>query len=369
MANRKKNGCLKAGCLAIGVVYFSMLSPITVEACMICIPYPLTTLADTLIESDAVIMARESTDKPYSFFAVGVLKGTNTQKDFDAFINSTARRMLKLNPEDVIVFRRENTESDWQYTVYADFEYQKFIRSILGQSSRWLKRRGNRNRIDFFAERLTHSNQLIREQAYLEVGRAPYTSIKRIASTIPRQQIREFLDKWRLIEWHNLYILMLGQSRHPDDIAYIRYKFESAAAYGLKTNLSAWATAFIETNPDTGVGEIENLYFINKSRTTDELQEVWKGLSVLGSEGIFRGAPELFDRRYRIVQSYGTLLENHPLMAGSVAKDLTVWQIRAFEKRLIQIRENASALDPDTKMAITHYLSISRRFPRIKTAQ
>jgi hypothetical protein len=56
-------------------------------------------------------------------------------------------------------------------------------------------------------------------------------------------------------------------------------------------------------------------------------------------------------------------------MAGPVAKDLTIWQIRAQVERLTQIRENESALDPDKKMAITHYLSISRRFPPIETAR
>lgn len=369
MANRKNNLCLKAACLVMCVVYVSILYTITIEACLVCIPYPLTTLADNLIGSDTVIMARERSDKPYSFFAVDVLKGSRNKKDFEAFINSTARRMLKQNPEDVVVFRREDAKSDWQYIAYADFEYQQFIRSILWQSSRWQEFKGNRHRIDFFAELLNHRDQQIREQAYLEVGRAPYASIKRIAGIVSRQQIREFLDKWRFTEWHSLYILMLGQSRDPDDLAYIRKQLESTAAHGLKTNLSAWVVAFVETNPKTGVEEIENLYFSNKNRTAEELQEVCKGLSVLGSEGSFRFATELVDRRHRIVNSYGTLLENHPLMAGPVAKDLTNWQIFAFVDRLTQIKENDFALNPDTEMAITYYLSISINFQHIKTNQ
>ena len=336
---------------------------------MICIPYPLTTLADRLIGSDTVIMARESTDKPYSFFVVDVLKGTTDGVDFHAFINSPVRRMLKQNPDGAVVFELDNTESGWQFITYADLDYQEFIRSILKQSSQWQKFKGDSDRIDFFAERLSHSDKHIREQAYLEVGRASYASIKRIAGTVPRQKVREFIGEWRLIEWHNLYILMLGQSQHPDDIDYIRSQLESAAAYGRKTNLSAWVTAFIETNPENGVERIENLYFGNNNITTDELQEVCKSLSVLGSEDSFRFTPELVDRRHRIVNSYGTLLENHPLMASQVAKDLTIWQIRAFEKRLTQIKESQSALDPDTKMAIAYYLSISHRFPRIEEVQ
>jgi hypothetical protein len=74
------------------------------------------------------------------------------------------------------------------------------------------------------------------------------------------------------------------------------------------------------------------------------------GLSVLGSEGGFQTAPELFERRQRIVQSYGALLDNHPLMAGSVARDLTIWQVRALVERLTDIKENEPALDSDAKL-------------------
>ena len=56
-------------------------------------------------------------------------------------------------------------------------------------------------------------------------------------------------------------------------------------------------------------------------------------------------------------------------MADLVAKDLTVWQIRAYEKRLTQINKDTSALDPDKKMAINYYLSISHRFQRVETVQ
>ena len=353
--------------VALQLAFISTLA----GACMLCVPgsYPKTTLADTLLQSKTVVMARERRDKARTFYAVEFLKGAIDGNDFHAFVNPKELRMLRQQPEDVVVFRRENLGSNWQYIAYADNEYQEFIRSILGQSSKWQKIRGSRDRIDFFAERLKHSNQQIKEQAHLEVSRAPYASIKRIAGTIPRQQIREFLGGRRFFEWHRLYILMLGQSRHPDDIAYIRRHLESAAAYGLKTNLSAWVTAFIETNPETGVEEIENLYFSNKSRTKNELQEICMSLSVLGSEAGYSLARELFERRNRIVHSYDNLLENYPQMAGPVAKDLTIWQIRAHVERLTQIRDNESALNPDSKMAITYYLSISQGFPHITTAQ
>ena len=366
MSNRIKTWCLRLGYLTLFVVYFSMHSPISTKACVICIPYPRTTLADQLIENNDVIMARESARKPYSFYTVAVLKGTDNAHGIDAFINSSARRMLKQNPDGAVVFRRENKESGWHFITYADIEYQEFIRAIVEQSARWQQFSGERLRIDFFAQHLNHNHRLISEQAYLEVGRAPYVSIKRIARTIPRQQIYKFLANWQLTEWHSLYILMLGSSQHPDDLAYIRQKLDSAAAFGLKTNLSAWVTAFIEAHPDTGVEEIEKLYFSNKDRTRDELQEVLKALSVLGSDVHFLVDPESIKRQSRIVSSYSTLLKNYPIMAGAVANDLTVWKTQALIEQLSNILEKEPDLDPNSKMAVSYYLSIAPRFQVIE---
>ena len=338
-----------------------------VNACMICIPYPKTTLADVLNERESVILAREKIGKPYFFRTVEVLKGENAGDDFKASIYSIDRRMLSKNLKDVAVFGKKDSGDDWQYIAYADREYQAFVREIILQADSWQKFRGSLSRIDFFAERLTDSNPRISEQAYLEVGRAPYSSIKRIAGSIPRQQIREFLAKWHLVEWHSLYILMLGQSRHPDDRAYIRNKLENYAQYHIITrNLSAWVTAFIESQPDFGVEEIEKLYFSTRDRTQDELEEVLKGFSVLGSEGGIPFKPEIVDRRHRIVKSYATLLGNYPIMAGLVAKDLTNWKIRALVPQLSRIKNGEPILDPSSLFAVEYYLSMASIFPAIK---
>jgi len=337
-----------------------------VNACMICVPYPKTTFADVLNEKASVVFAREKTDEPYFFYAVEVLKGAIHGDDFKAYIYSTDRRKLSKNLKDVAVFAKKDSGDDWQYIAYADKEYQAFVREIILQADNWQKFKGSSHRIDFFAERLTTSNPRIQDQAYLEVGRAPYSSIKRIAGSIPRRQIREFLANWRLVEWHSLYILMLGQSRHPDDRAYIQNKLENCARFQFTRNLSAWVTAFIESQPDFGVEEIEKLYFSTRDRTQDELEEVMKGFSVLGSESGIPFKPEIVDRRHRIVKSYATLLDNYPIMAGLVAKDLTNWKTRALVPQLSRIQNGEPILDPSSLFAVDYYLSMASKFSAIK---
>ena len=363
----KDSVIIKTISFIICVAFFSgaMYAPV-VNACMICVPYPKTTLADLLMDKVSVVFAREKIGKPYFFYALEVLKGAIGGDDFEAYIYSADRRRLNKNLEDVAVFGKNDSGDDWQYLEYADREYQAFVREIVLQADSWQKFKVSTRRIDFFAERLTSSNPRILEQAYLEVGRAPYSSIKGIAGSIPRRQIREFLANWRLIEWHSLYILMLGQSRHPDDRAYIQNKLKNYARHQITRNLSAWVTAFVESQPDSGVEEVKRLFFSTRDRTQDELEEVVKGFSVLGSEGGIPFKPEIVDRRHRIVKSYATLLDNYPTMAGLVAKDLINWKIRALVPRLSRIKNGETILDPSSLFAVDYYLSMASKFPAIK---
>lgn len=349
-----------------GMAFLSLLLRAPAKACMICVPFPKTTLADSLIKSESIVTVREHVEKPYVFTLMEVLKGTCDDHEIEAFVDSASRRKLKRNPEDVILLARNTTDGEWKHLTYADTERLGFIRAILEHSDQWNGLKGSEKRITFFTDYLTHNDGVFREQAYLEVGRAPYAVIKTIAGSVPRDQIRRYLANWRLVEWHSLYILMLGQSRHADDHDFIRNKFETAAKFGLKTNLSAWSTAYIEINPETGLEEIETLYFGRSDRTREELEEIQKGLSVLGSEGGSLAKPRVAERRRRIVTSYAILLEQHPTMAGKVANDLTNWQIRALVDQMSSIKKNDATLDPESKLAVSYYLSMAPRFPSVK---
>jgi hypothetical protein len=344
----------------------AVLFPRAAEACQICVPFPKTTLADMLIKSESIVMVREDNERPYIFIPVEVLKGAIEDHDIEAFVDSASRRRLKQNPDDVAVLVRNAPEEAWSYRSYANTDTQEFIRTIVEQSTRWNGSRGSDRRVAFFTEHLTDHNPLIREQAYLEVGRAPYSVIKTIVGAVPRNQILGFLANWRLVEWHSLFILMLGQSQITSDHDLIRNKFETNARYGLKTNLSAWATAYIEINPETGIEDIEALYLTRGDRTSEELEEVHRSLSVLGSEGGAVAEPRVAQRRRRIIKSYAILLEHHPTMAGKVARDLTNWRSRALVDELSSIMEGETMLDPDSKMAVSYYLSMAPRFRSIK---
>lgn len=343
-------------CLTGSLCILAALLISAASACVICIPYPETTLADRLLENDTIVFVREVDTSPYTFYPVEIIRGEPFSDPVKFFCNSSMRRKLQALPDGVVVIARKEGEDNWQPLTFAAGDYKSFIRAIVARGDNWESSPNHQDRLDYFSKLLISTHPDIQEQAYLEVARAPYGMIKDLASHVPTEQIHAYLANFRFIEWHSLYILMLGQSRDPADHLYIRNQFESAARLGTTVNLGAWVTAFIEAYPETGVEVVARLYFENRNRTDVELEQVWTSMSILGSQPVAADLP-LFPFRDGIVKSYRALLEHYPAMAGRVAKDLTVWKVGAYVDRFHEIRNGTTLLEPSSLYLVDQYLA------------
>lgn len=334
------------------------------RACVICFPYPKLTHADTLLASKVVVLAREDPARPFTLAVVEVLKGSVDHGSTGVFLPSVDRRRLALNPADgVVLVQREDV---WEWLTYAKPEYKSFMREILAHALEWRGDSGTVSRFDFFASRLNDTYADIREQAYLEVGRAPYDQIKTVAPSVPMERVRTTLANVRLIEWHRLYILILGQSSEERDRVYVRKRFENAAHHRFATNLSAWATAHVEVDPAVAIEQIEDWYFKDPERTRVELEEILQAFSVLTTSDRLLVPQRTAELRRRIAGAYASLLEHHPEMSGWVANDLRRWERQALIERLREVRRNKIALDPASAFAVDNYLSLAAGFDALE---
>ncbi len=202
------------------------------------------------------------------------------------------------------------------------------VRQILAHAPRWQEPEGNRRRADFFVPFFGHENPLIYELAYLELARAPYSTIKRLSREVPPDTIDRILSRPQYFEWRSLAILMLAHSGVTEDKRHIRESFRTAERFGLTTNLAAWAAACVELDDAEAVSFIQSTYFQNPDRKQDEILEVVKALSMHGTEG----RTELRDQ---IVEAYEDLLDVHPEVSGYVAKDLIAWNRAELADRLM----------------------------------
>jgi hypothetical protein len=285
------------------------------RACQICYPFPKASVADRLIECDAVVLAREDPQRPFHYRAIEVLKGAAPQTPHDLFLDSGTRRILRFHKERSVLLARAGRGA-WRRLATVDATVLPVVRDVLRLAPEW-KGPGTA-RFDYFARLLGNAHPVIRDLAHLEVARAPYSYLRKIGRGFPRDKILAALRDGRYVEWWALHILLLAQSGDARDRQRIIDAIGSAERFASTLQLGAWATAFVEIEGAEAIAYLESRYF-RRPRGAEELREVVTALSVQGGDG----RTELRDR---IVASYGVLLERHPAMAPAIVGDLLTWQ-------------------------------------------
>lgn len=318
------------------------------QACQICVPLPEHTLADRLLESDAVVLAREDPARPFYYRAIETLAGAPADAPIDLFLHSQARRTLAVYPERAMVLGYSAKDRSWSALGITDPEYERVVRAILAHADRWVAREtDNAARLDWFLPLLGHADGRLHELAYLEIGRAPYAEIRRLARDVPAGSLDLILDDPMYLEWRSLAVLMLGESERAEDQARVRETLARKAAQGISLNLAAWATALMAVDGLEGIRRLESLYLSGGGRTPEELDAVVQALSVYG-----QATPALRDP---VVEAYRRILEARPEIAPKLVHDLIAWRRRDLVE---PIRRAAGELqgDPLGRYALAFYL-------------
>jgi hypothetical protein len=327
------------------------------NACQVCIPFPTKTLADRLLEADALVMAREDPERPFHYVAVETLKGDPGDAPIDAFLPSKNRRVLARHPERRMLLARAKPGGGWAALGIANADYDRVVRRILQHAGSWKPMQtDNRQRLAEFAPLLGHADSRLHETAYLEIARAPYAEIRRIATEVPIDKVRGMLDEPRYLEWRSLAILMLAQSERPADRQRIRTTFAAKQRLGSTFNLAAWATAYLAIEGTGGVEQIQRWYLTRPDRSREELREIVKALSVVAGADAALREP--------VIAGYRALLETHPAMAPDVSRVLIAWHRWDFVEQIQGIREGMAGQDPLAAYALGLYLRSASRAAR-----
>ncbi|MEM1083415.1 MAG: hypothetical protein AAGI48_04790 [Verrucomicrobiota bacterium] len=286
-----------------------------VEACQICLPFPVKSLADHLVEADKVVLARENPEKPFSLIATEALKGDGELSAIDLFLDSHSRRVLENDATKGIVCIL--TQGEWKRVATSDPILGPIIHEIIAKEPDW--EASPDQRPDFFAPYLDHPERQVALLAHLEVARAPYSKIRTLSDAIPIERLRAFLGDFRYAEWHALYILLLAQSDDPGDRKRIVDSMKSNARFSIVLQSAAWATAYIEIEESEAIEFLRRDYFDGPNRRPDEINAILAAFSVHGTNGHTH-------LRDEIVEAYRSLAERHPDQLPAIVKDLTKWQ-------------------------------------------
>lgn len=339
MLNKTSRLMQTACALMVGVC---LLQLHVADACMICLPMPQTTAADRLISGQAVVFARESGQRPFFYEAIEVLKGQVESAEIELFVDSSTRRRLTANDDLVVVLVRsqdeDNTEDNkhgvWRSIGVADPAYQQVVRRVLTMAPNWRGEDGLPRRYEFFAALLSHENRSLFELAYLEVARAPYSTIKRFAGLVPRNDLLSILERREYFEWRPLAILMLSCNATDQDRVMIKSQLDQHSRLAMTRNLAAWATAYIESDGVVAIREIETRYLQNQARTEAEVRAVIAALSIHAREGHTH-------LRQAIAHALSQAAEHHAFAADMIPQDLEDWL--AFDDKDSSDRSHSAA--------------------------
>jgi len=333
----------------LGLALLAGLLAQAANACQVCIPMPVKTLADRLLEADALVLAREDPARPFHYATVEILKGDPGDAPIDAFMPSVDRRVLAQFPERHMLLARAEANGDWSALGIADTDYERVVRRILQHAGSWTPMEtANRQRLTEFVPLLGNADSRLHETAYLEIARAPYAEIRRIATEVPIETVRDMLDQPRYLEWRSLAILMLAQSERPVDRERIRTTLADKQRLGSTFNLAAWATAYLAIEGASGVGRIQHWYLTQPDRSREELREIVKALSVVAGAEVPMREP--------VAAAYRALLETHPSLAPDVTRDLIAWRRWDFVGQIRGIRTAIAKQDPLGAYALGLYL-------------
>ena len=297
------------------------------RACTICVGMPEKSVADYLIESHCVILAREDPSQPFAFAPVEVLKGEFDGDEIDLLVDSLTRRRLNADEQRKVLLVQQHEQDQWRSLGIASATFEQLARRILAHAPEWQTEKGRAKRIEFFLSLFGHKDPQTYRLAYLEIGRAPYGVIRQLGQLVPRVKFGTMLEDRRYIEWRPLAILLLAQSPTPEDAQYARESLESAHRLRSTTNLAAWAAAVIEIDGVEAVAYLERHYCQQSDRTPEELRAVFQAFSLHGTE-------DTGEIRDRIVAAYRVLRETHPTMGDLVTRDLRAWNPKDLVDRL-----------------------------------
>lgn len=336
---------------SFGLVLFTVVAllPTPIWACALCLGFPEKTASDHLLESHCVLLARNSLDNAFVYTPASVLKGAYDSSDIGLLVDSRTRRVLSNDPNRHVLLVQKTRGGPWQNLGIVNETYLAVVRRILALETRWTDRFGERDRWQFFLQLFDHSDPSIRQLAYLEIGRAPYSVIKQLGKRVPRDSYEFYLRDPKYLKWRSLAILLLAQSEKASDRQYIRDSFRSAHRFGLTSNLAALTAAAVEVDGNSAIDFVEQNYFRKNGKSLEEVRAVSNALSILGKQT----KPVLQDQ---IVSAYRHLIHHYPVVAADIADDLQKWERFELADKMSLILEEQDSLKFEARQPIRQYI-------------
>jgi hypothetical protein len=201
------------------------------------------------------------------------------------------------------------------------------------------------DRLAFFQEYLNHADDLIGDDAYDEIARAPFADIKALAPRMHRDKLLAWVQDAKISALRRRqYLTLLSVCGQKDDLAVLE-KLVAKERGGPEGALDATAACYLTLAGETGLAVIEKQFITNDKATPAD------GQAIVGTLR-FHGEEEKVIPRSRLLQTLRLYLLR-PSWADQVMPELARWEDWSALPQLVALFQQADvSLDETAAFAL-----------------
>ncbi len=342
---------LRAGSLAVMALFAGILSN-SAAACSFHTYKPVRTLVDKILESETLVLARQSQNNALRFKIANVLQGTAHSEPIPFLVDTATRRRLSTNAHDGVLLSLDG-QGTWRYLSYVDQNWQDLLKMVMRQAPMWREEAHHPNRFEALSTYLNHKDPRLHYLALQEIDRVPYETLRTLRVSVPAETLLEALGSWRDAQYVPINLLLLGLSNAPEAGPFLRQQVDRLHQSSTPGSLGAAATALIEVDGENGIKHLSRLFLSGQDQPIAKVAAVVEAMAIhsnLGSDHLQR----------TIEETLVGFVRNRPAGAATVARQFSLQRNWSIGPHLEAMMEDALHITPAARLQVAIYVAQSK---------
>jgi hypothetical protein len=240
---------------------------------------PEKTVVDWIIDSDHLVVARNSPGNEFEYEVLDVLRGGGAAVDIPRLVDTRARQGFARNPQDTSLFAFDREDQDWELVAHLTPEFRSVVEEVVRRAPNW-GAGYDPDRFRLFEALQDHPNEVLRMLALREIDQAPYDLLRTLDVRIPTQDLLSHLWTQDGYPYQPIRVLLLGLTDDEAARAEIHEFVDRVAGWDWANNLGAFATALVEIDGKAGVALLESRFLSDADQPLDKLEQVVEALAI-----------------------------------------------------------------------------------------
>ena len=337
------------------LVVTALLSIPPLAACPACVGNTLArlTLVQRFADSDQVVLALPI-DRGGVFEVVRVIKGNDSSVMAHLKLSLDQLPQAPVPPNQKVILARSSLGERWSFVGEISECHDEWLRKIACMKrTRELSDRDWELRVAEFLPLLDDDDALMRETAFLEMARAPYSAMRTLKPVLATKHLMTLYQNPSNEEHRPLLIVLLGIAGGAEPRLLINGRVQENLMRHQTFSMPALLVEYLEMAGLEAGSLIFEKFVADDSRTMEETKSAVVALSVHGNANTLVS-------RDAVISLYRDMLMRWPALAASLARDLVAWECWDFEP---QMRRAMSLVQPteEGQIEVDNYLQACRK--------